>query len=218
MDVAQLKAAQDLVTAALRWADEDQWTEQTPCSDWDVRQLVDHLITGNERFVVRLAGDQPGAPTDRTAASPEELVDTYERTAAEVLTAFDQPGPPTDRSDASTRDLVDTYDNSNVEVLEAFQQPAAMQRVSEWPIGPLQGTDALGLKITETLVHGWDLQQALGTTIDFDPQTIDEAYAWSQPMLERIPEGRNPFGTPQKAPDDAPPLDRLAALLGRTVS
>jgi hypothetical protein len=37
-------------------------------------------------------------------------------------------------------------------------------------------------------------------------------------MLERIPEGRNPFGTPQKAPDDAPPLDRLAALLGRTVS
>ena len=186
MDVAQLKAAQDLVTAALRWADEDQWTEQTPCSDWDVRQLVDHLITGNERFVVRLAGDQPGAPTDRTAASPEELVDTYERTAAEVLMAFDQPG--------------------------------VMQRANQWPIGTLQGTDVLGLKITETLAHGWDLQQALGTTIDFDPQTIDEAYAWSQPMLERIPEGRNPFGTPQKAPDDTPPLDRLAALLGRTVS
>jgi hypothetical protein len=36
-------------------------------------------------------------------------------------------------------------------------------------------------------------------------------------MLARIPEGRNPFGTPQPCPDDAAPLDRLAALLGRQV-
>lgn len=38
-----------------------------------------------------------------------------------------------------------------------------MQRVSQWPISELQGTDVLGLKITETLAHGWDLQQAFGT-------------------------------------------------------
>lgn len=185
MDVAQLKAAQDSLVATLRWAEEDQWTEATPCPDWDVRALVNHLITGNERFVVRLAGEQPG--------------------------------PPLDRSDASTKDLVETYERTNVEVLEAFGQSGASQRVSQWPIGPLQGTDALGLKITETLVHGWDLQQALGTTIDFDPATIAEAHAWSGPMLTRIPEGRNPFGTPQEAPPDAQPLDRLAALLGRQV-
>jgi len=47
-----------------------------------------------------------------------------------------------------------------------------MQRVSQWPIGDLEGTDVLGLKITETLAHGWHLQQALGTQIDFDPSTI----------------------------------------------
>jgi uncharacterized protein (TIGR03086 family) len=183
MDVSQLKAAQDSVVAALRWAEEDQWTEQTPCPDWDVRALVDHLITGNERFVVRLAGEQPG--------------------------------PPPDRSGATTRDLVEAYEQTNVEVLEAFGRPGVMQDVSQWPIGPLSGRDALGLKIAETLVHGWDLQQALGTTIAFDEATIAEAYAWSEPMLGRIPEGRNPFGTPQDCPPDAPPVDRLAALLGR---
>ena len=59
MDVSQLKAAQDSVVAALRWAEEDQWTEATPCPDWDVRALVEHLVTGNERFIVRLAGEQP---------------------------------------------------------------------------------------------------------------------------------------------------------------
>jgi uncharacterized protein (TIGR03086 family) len=185
MDLAQLKAAQNSLTAALRWAEEDQWSEATPCPDWDVRTLVEHLITGNERFVVRLAGEQPGPPPDRSAATTKELVEDYERTSVEVLDAFDKPG--------------------------------AAQSVSQWPIGPLSGTDALGLKITETLTHGWDLQQALGTTIDFNPQTIADAYDWSGPMLERIPEGRNPFGTPQEPPQNATPLDRLAALLGRQV-
>src|SRR6476469_838939 len=107
MDVSQLKAAQDSVVAALRWAEEDQWTESTPCPDWDVRALVNHLITGNERFVVRLAGEQPG--------------------------------PPPDRSTATTNDLVEAYERTNVELLEAFGQTAVLQRVSQWPIGPLQG-------------------------------------------------------------------------------
>lgn len=186
MDLAQLKAAQDSVVAALRWAEEDQWSEATPCTDWDVRALVEHLITGNERFVVRLAGDQPGAPPDR--------------------------------GDRTTKELVEDYERTSVEVLEAFGKPGALQSVAEWPIGPLSGADALGLKITETLAHGWDLQQALGTTIDFDAQTIADAQEWSGPMLERIPDGRNPFGTPQKPPKDASPLDQLAALLGRDVS
>ena len=88
MDVSQLKAAQDSVVAALRWAEEDQWTERTPCPDWDVRALVDHLITGNERFVVRLAGEQPGPPPDRSDATTKDLVEAYERTNVEVLEAF----------------------------------------------------------------------------------------------------------------------------------
>ncbi len=186
MDVSQLKAAQDSVVATLRWVDEDQWTAATPCGDWDVRALVDHLVTGNERFVVRLSGDTPGPPPDRSAATTKEMVDAYERTGAEVV--------------------------------EAFEKPGVLQRVSEWPIGALPGSEALGLKITETLTHGWDLQQALGTTIRFDDRTIEDACAWSKPMLERMPEGRSPFGTPQDCPDEAPPLDRLAALLGRKVS
>ena len=185
MDLAQLKAVQDSVTAVLRWAEEDQWSEATPCEGWDVRALVDHLITGNERFVVRLAGQQPG--------------------------------PPSDRSNLTTKELVEEYERTNVEVLDAFSKPGAMQSAAQWPIGQLQGSDALGLKITETLTHGWDLQQALGTTIDFDPQTIADAHEWSGPIRERIPEERNPFGTPQEPPNDATPLDRLAALLGRDV-
>ena len=121
MDLSQLKAAQDSLVATLRWAEEDQWTESTPCPDWDVRALVEHLITGNERFVLRLAGEQPG--------------------------------PPPDRSDATTRDLVEAYEKSNVEVLDAFGRPAVMQGVSQWPIGPLSGRDALGLTSVDAVKY-----------------------------------------------------------------
>ena len=171
MDVSQLKAAQDSVVAALRWAEEDQWTEGTPCPDWDVRALVEHLITGNERFVVRLAGEQPGPPTGpqwRDDQGPRRGVREEQRGGARGVR-------PAGR--------------------HAGRLPVAHRSAS--------GRDALGLKIAETLVHGWDLQQALGTTIDFDEATIADAHAWSEPMLARIPEGRNPFGTPQESRPDA---------------
>ena len=36
--------------------------------------------------------------------------------------------------------------------------------------------------------------------------------------MERLPPDRTPFGPPQPVADDAPAIDRLAALLGRAVS
>jgi hypothetical protein len=36
--------------------------------------------------------------------------------------------------------------------------------------------------------------------------------------MARLPPDRTPFAPPQDVTDDAPALDRLAALLGRTVS
>ena len=53
--------------------------------------------------------------------------------------------------------------------------------------------------------------------IDFDPQTIAEAYEWSGPMLGRIPRAAIRSVLRRSPPRDATPLDRLAALLGREV-
>jgi hypothetical protein len=35
--------------------------------------------------------------------------------------------------------------------------------------------------------------------------------------MERLPPDRSPFAAPQAVADDAPAIDRLAALLGRVV-
>ena len=68
----------------------DQWSAATPCADWDVRRLVDHLTGLNRVFAALLAGEpSPPRVADRGEADP---VAAYHDSAARLLVAFGQPG------------------------------------------------------------------------------------------------------------------------------
>ena len=87
------------------------------------------------------------------------------------------------------------------------------------PAGTVPGAVALHLRLTELLVHGWDLARATcqpttGLPVDLAEQEL----AFSQVQLGRIPPDRSPFAPPEPVADDAPAVDRLAALLGRNPS
>ena len=43
--IDRYKEAADGFTDRLDAVDDEQWANPTPCTDWDVRQLVDHVIT-----------------------------------------------------------------------------------------------------------------------------------------------------------------------------
>jgi uncharacterized protein (TIGR03086 family) len=86
------------------------------------------------------------------------------------------------------------------------------------PAGTLPGVVACELRVVEALVHGWDLARATGLPLDFPADLVEESIAFSRVQLGRLPADRTPFGPSQPVADDAPPLDRLAALLGRSVS
>lgn len=69
----------------------DQWSAATPCADWSVRRLVEHLI-GMNRVFTALLGD---APVPRAAAADQveqDPVTAYRETSAALLLAFGQPG------------------------------------------------------------------------------------------------------------------------------
>jgi len=69
----------------------DQWAAPTPCADWTVRRLVDHLI-GMNRVFTALLSDQP--PPSRPAADHIEVdpVGAYRDSAARLQAAFERPG------------------------------------------------------------------------------------------------------------------------------
>ena len=85
------------------------------------------------------------------------------------------------------------------------------------PAGRVPGMAALHIRITETLTHGWDLARATGQTPRYDDEVVAAGMAFATGQLggNRPPGG--PFKPPVTAPDDAPPIDRLAAYLGRQV-
>ena len=74
---------------------------------------------------------------------------------------------------------------------------------------------ALHLRITEALVHGWDLARATGQVPRFDEDVVRQETAFSAAALDS-PAARQRFAAPQPAPAGAGALDRLAALLGRS--
>jgi len=53
--VGQLGRSFDAVGTLIAKVRPDQWSAPTPCTDWTVRQLVDHLIGMNRVFTALLA-------------------------------------------------------------------------------------------------------------------------------------------------------------------
>jgi uncharacterized protein (TIGR03086 family) len=167
----------------------DQWELPTPCSEWSVRQLVNHLVGGNRLFTRVLAGE-PLPPAGQLG-----------RRAAE-----DQLGADPGQAWRASAD----------QLLAAFGAPGVLERPHTVPAGTLPGPAVLHLRVVETLVHGWDLARATGRQPPFPDELVEPELAFSADLLGRLPEGRRPFGPAQPAAGAAPAIDRLAALLGRT--
>jgi len=62
----------------------DQWNAPTPCSDWNVRDVVNHVVEGNQVFVAVVEG---GPMPERGA---DHLGD--DASAAVLREAFVRPG------------------------------------------------------------------------------------------------------------------------------
>jgi len=89
--VGQLGRAFDAVAALISNIRAGQWSAPTPCPDWTVRQLVDHLTGMNRVFAALLAG-QPPPPRPPADHIDEDPAGAFRDSAAALLAAFGRPG------------------------------------------------------------------------------------------------------------------------------
>jgi uncharacterized protein (TIGR03086 family) len=157
----------------------------TPCSQWDTRTLLNHLIGGSWMWAMLGTGQQ---------------LDTS------------KPAP-----DFAADDPTGAYLAAGKAALEAFRAPGAMERTFATPIGPVPGAVALGLALTDTVIHGWDLATATSQPSAIDPRTAETVLEMSRAGLS--PEFRQPpisaFADEVPVGPDATATDRLVAFLGR---
>ena len=63
----------------------DQWERPTPCSEWDARELVEHVIGFHDFLLLRPMGVRANRPRTDSAAR-------WEATRTAIFTALDPPG------------------------------------------------------------------------------------------------------------------------------
>ena len=55
----------------------DQLRMPTPCSEWDVQALLDHLVGGSEYLLAAMDGRDPAPRSDTTAADYQKNLDAW---------------------------------------------------------------------------------------------------------------------------------------------
>jgi len=170
----------------------DQWADPTPCPEWTVRSLLNHLVFGMRRYIGILNG-QPPLPADDVPR----------------LRAIDQLGD----------DPAGAYRAAGAGLMAVAGRPGIGERSFAIPIGTVPGAVALHILTTEVLVHGWDVARATGQPARLPESVAELELAFTRRQLPPdVPRTNPSFGPAQQISDDAPAIDRLAAYLGRPVT
>lgn len=88
--IAGLSSALDAVGRLVSGIREQQWSTLTVCSDWSVKELLNHVVGGNRMFAAVLTDHNPSdTGADHLDSDP---VAAYRASAAVVRAAFTRPG------------------------------------------------------------------------------------------------------------------------------
>jgi uncharacterized protein (TIGR03086 family) len=168
----------------------DQAGAPTPCTEWDVRDLLSHII-GTLWLSEALLSDH----TPRHPMAPGGL-----------------PG-----ADLAGRDPAAAYAEASAAALAAASAGDTLTRVHTTPLGDMPGPALAGFTTLDIAVHGWDLAQATGQETERDPELALWALTTAKRILPPDIRGDAgvPFGPVVEVSPDATPYAQLAAWLGR---
>jgi uncharacterized protein (TIGR03086 family) len=186
--IALLEAGLATTRATIAGVRPEQMDAPTPCTEWTVRDLLNHIIGGTQMFAAGAAG-RP------------------------MPTGFDPFGPPPDV--IGDNDALATYDAAVTDCLAAWRANGITGTLALLP-GEFPAEQAFGIQFCDNLVHGWDLARATGQDNGISPELGEAARSMLEGNVSEHNRGRI-FADPQPVADDAPAIDRLAAYLGRPV-
>jgi uncharacterized protein (TIGR03086 family) len=162
-----------------------QWSASTPCSEWDVTALVDHLI--DEQVWV------PPLMEGHDLATSGSIVDSVKRSL--------------------DGDRAAAWDAAALASSRAFGEPGALERQVALSRGATPATEYLGEMIIDVVVHAWDLGTAIGYTDPLPDDLVQFALTGIEAAGDLSATGMFHVAVP--VPDDAPAEDKLIALTGR---
>jgi uncharacterized protein (TIGR03086 family) len=186
-DVEMMRRVLDETQRVVDRIDESQLDLPTPCTEWDVRGVLNHVTGGADMFAICV--------TDGLI-SDDRLV--------ELLTG-----------DNLGRDYASSFRAASKRALDAFATPGAGDKMVKLPFGEMPAAIALRIAIFDVTVHAWDLAKATGQSTALDPEVLGAALEVGQQMIGPEMRQAGMFGGEVAIPDAAPVEDKLAAFAGR---
>jgi uncharacterized protein (TIGR03086 family) len=136
----------------------EQWHDPTPCDEWDVRMLVNH-VTVEQLWVPPLAG----------GSSVADIGDRFDG---------DQLGD----------DPVGAWDAAAGGSLASFGAPGAMTTTVSLSGGDTPTAEYCWEMTTDALIHSWDLARGIGADEALDTELVDLVYERMLPIAEHLQE------------------------------
>jgi uncharacterized protein (TIGR03086 family) len=134
----------------------DQWDQPSDCDDWTVRELVNHIVTGNY-WAAELA----------SGLTIEEVGDRLD-------------------GDVLGIDPLRVYDDSSIVAAGVFRAPGAMDRPCAVSYGPVPGSVYCGHRFVDVLIHGWDVATSTGQDTTLEPELVDACLAVIEPQIDML--------------------------------
>jgi uncharacterized protein (TIGR03086 family) len=180
--------------ALVRSIPDDRLGFATPCSEWDVKALCNHIYAGDIIVSTRIRNEplpDPKSTEDRLGDDPKGKIAAA---FADLRGQLAEPGI-LDQTVITSRDGVD------------YQRELA---------------GLVDRRVADLVVHIWDLEKALDLpTDDFDPEivawTLDHFQTRFEGYERTAPQILASVAEEKSLPADATGADRLAAFMGRDV-
>lgn len=147
--LAVLDQAQDAFGAILGGVSHASCAAATPCEEWDVGQLVDHVAGAALIYTALLDGK---SFNEAMSAGRPPLSIAHRRTY---------------------------YVNTAAQLRAALARPGAMAVKCDVPGGPIAGSGLATVRIFDVTVHCWDLARAIGAPERLSDTMVDHALRYA---------------------------------------
>jgi uncharacterized protein (TIGR03086 family) len=135
---------------------DDQWQAASDCGGWTVRELVNHIVTGNYWAAELGSGLSIEAVGDRLDG------------------------------DVLGTDPLRAYDDSALVAAAVFRAPGAMEAPCAVSYGPVSGEVYCGHRFLDVFIHGWDVASSTGQDRTLDPEMVEACFEILEPQLDML--------------------------------
>jgi uncharacterized protein (TIGR03086 family) len=163
-----------------------QWADPTPCEGWDVRALVEHLVSEQRWAVPLLAGSTMEEVGDRFEGDllGDDPRGAYEAAAGDVLAAMAEAGGD------------------------------VLGRTVHVSFGDISGEEYVTQLVSDHVIHAWDLARGIGGDDRLDPELVEFVWGYLSPRADGW-RAAGAFAAAVEVPPGADRQAQLLGLTGR---